>query len=157
VTPSVIVKPTPKPKPRVDLVLFPLALSLLALSSCASQSPVPVAPTAPEGDCTWVPPDPDVPAREADGAVPPPPAQECAAGTADCDSDTANGCEVVLADDPGNCGGCGKQCAYPQATGGCVGGACRLVGCWPGYVDKDRDPKNGCEQLGVKPVKRFAP
>src|SRR6185369_13018025 len=45
----------------------------------------------------------------------------CAAGTADCDADTSNGCETVLATDALNCGECSVSCG---AGGVCTGGLC---------------------------------
>ncbi len=45
----------------------------------------------------------------------------CAMGRADCDGNTANGCEVTTTTDVANCGACGRACA---ATFRCVDGAC---------------------------------
>ncbi len=45
----------------------------------------------------------------------------CAAGTADCDGDVANGCETNTATSATSCGRCGNACAPGQA---CVAGAC---------------------------------
>lgn len=48
----------------------------------------------------------------------------CAPGFADCDNDVANGCEISIATDPNNCGGCGERRAcQPQQT--CVDGRCQ--------------------------------
>jgi hypothetical protein len=71
--------------------------------------------------------------------------QDCAPGTADCDRDHGNGCEVTLADDPKNCGICGTDCSVPHAETGCLGGTCRFIHCAPGYCDNDGDDENGCE------------
>ena len=46
----------------------------------------------------------------------------CMAGTANCDGNAANGCEVNTNTDAKNCGGCGKACANNAPN--CVGGKC---------------------------------
>ncbi|MBQ9818027.1 MAG: hypothetical protein IJM59_11280 [Proteobacteria bacterium] len=48
--------------------------------------------------------------------------RQCEAGYADCDGNTANGCESLLASDANNCGICGKSCS----EGGCQNSTC----CW---------------------------
>jgi len=45
----------------------------------------------------------------------------CAAGYADCNLDTTDGCEVLLKSDPQNCGACGHDCK----GGGCSNGVCQ--------------------------------
>ncbi len=46
---------------------------------------------------------------------------ECSAGFADCDASSANGCEVDLQTDAGNCGACGRSCQGTPCTDGmCV-------------------------------------
>ncbi len=45
----------------------------------------------------------------------------CSLGTADCDGDSANGCEVNTNTDSNNCGSCGNKC--PPGTH-CVNGSC---------------------------------
>ncbi|MFO0755921.1 MAG: DNRLRE domain-containing protein [Byssovorax sp.] len=49
----------------------------------------------------------------------------CAAGTADCDGNAANGCETSLTT-TNNCGACGVSCEdnNPCTVDGCVAGAC---------------------------------
>ena len=47
---------------------------------------------------------------------------ECAPGWADCDGAPLDGCEVNLAEDPVNCGQCGRGCLF----GGCNAGHCVL-------------------------------
>jgi hypothetical protein len=69
----------------------------------------------------------------------------CNAGFADCDGDTANGCEVAPAADVANCGACGHACALPHASPVCAAGACAVGTCDAGYADCDGDPANGCE------------
>lgn len=68
----------------------------------------------------------------------------CNSGHADCDGQAETGCEVdtsTLLD----CGGCGRSCAPPNATGVCDSGECRVDQCDAGHADCDRDPSNGCE------------
>ncbi|MBI5517205.1 MAG: hypothetical protein HY909_25725 [Deltaproteobacteria bacterium] len=69
----------------------------------------------------------------------------CDMGRGDCDGNMANGCEVDLATDPRNCRLCGNACAVPNATPGCVMGACTVGMCDPGRADCDRSVTNGCE------------
>jgi len=71
--------------------------------------------------------------------------QNCSPGTADCDRNPDNNCEVVLADDAKNCGVCGVECAAPNADSACMGGTCRIISCAPGHCDRDGAPENGCE------------
>ncbi len=66
----------------------------------------------------------------------------CAPGQADCDGVAANGCEVDLTADGGNCGGCGVVCTQGRT---CVSGACSTAVCAAGLADCDHDATNGCE------------
>ena len=51
----------------------------------------------------------------------------CASGLADCDGDSANGCETILLGSTQNCGGCGIVCMAPtNQQARCVAGACTL-------------------------------
>ena len=62
--------------------------------------------------------------------------------------DAGAGVKAYCADltgDPKNCGGCGITCTFANATPTCVGSACKLGACDPGWVDLDGDPSNGCE------------
>ncbi len=69
----------------------------------------------------------------------------CATGFADCDGDSANGCEVDTQTTAGHCGMCGAQCsAGANATGRCAMGRC-AVACSAGFGDCDNNPANGCE------------
>ncbi len=71
--------------------------------------------------------------------------QACAPGTADCDGQGGNGCEVSLSS-AGNCGVCGNACGpFAHATPACMAGACALGSCDAGYADCDGDVSNGCE------------
>jgi len=117
-----------------------VAWLLFGLGSCAEHSPATVSPH-------------DVPRTESGEAAAEPKAEDlfddpsasCATGTANCDRDQKNGCEVSLTDDPENCGACGTDCAAFHATTGCVGGICRILHCESAFSDADADPKNGCE------------
>jgi streptogramin lyase len=71
--------------------------------------------------------------------------QTCAAGFADCDANTADGCERNLASDLSHCGRCGNACpARANAASVCNAGACGFV-CMQGFADCDGNPTNGCE------------
>jgi hypothetical protein len=70
---------------------------------------------------------------------------ECPAGRGDCDGDPANGCEADLESDADHCHVCGHSCRGAHAAVGCFDGACRLLGCDPGYGDCDHLAENGCE------------
>jgi hypothetical protein len=72
----------------------------------------------------------------------------CAPGFSDCDGLPGNGCEydnTGFPTDPNNCGACGAACAPAHGTGLCTAGACKVVGCAPGFSDCDGLPGNGCE------------
>ncbi len=69
----------------------------------------------------------------------------CNAGFVDCDGKFANGCEVNVAGDPMNCGGCGKACKAANATPLCANGACALGPCSAGFADCDKVIADGCE------------
>jgi hypothetical protein len=58
----------------------------------------------------------------------------CNTGFADCDGNTANGCETDTLNDPAHCGSCGGVCpAVASGSPACVGGACS-VACAPGFA-----------------------
>jgi len=69
----------------------------------------------------------------------------CVSGFLDCDGDAANGCEADLRTSTTSCGGCGRACAPPRATGVCEAGACRIGSCMAGFADCNMDPADGCE------------
>lgn len=54
----------------------------------------------------------------------------CTQGFADCDKKPANGCEIDVASDVANCGGCGAKCPLGDK---CAGGHC---GCTAGFAAK---------------------
>ena len=93
----------------------------------------------------------------------------CAPGTWNMDGLPGNGCECSegpeicnneddncdgqvdegfdLAADPANCGECGQACAPPDAVEwACVGGVCVVLACPDGFMDKDGEWTNGCEE-----------
>jgi len=74
----------------------------------------------------------------------------CIPGQADCDADLGrpggNGCETAIMTDANNCGGCGVVCdAPPNATAGCIAGACGVGTCHAGWADCDQNHSTGCE------------
>ncbi len=72
-------------------------------------------------------------------------AATCPTGSADCDKNAGNGCEVDLTSDDANCGACGKACTGGAHTGAsCEASVCKQT-CDTGYDDCDEDFANGCE------------
>jgi hypothetical protein len=77
---------------------------------------------------------------------------DCASPLADCNGDaklpTGNGCETDTSTDSNNCGGCGVQCYFANASAKCVGKVCQLDACAAGY--SDCTVASGCEtKLGT--------
>lgn len=97
---------------------------------------------------------------------------DCAQGFYDLDKDPSNGCEyncissnngVEVCDEVDNdcnglvdddvdtsgnvnhCGTCKIACILENAVPSCAQGACVIAECLPGFTDKDKDSKNGCE------------
>lgn len=69
---------------------------------------------------------------------------ECEAGSADCNEDPTDGCEVTLGTGT-NCNSCGDSCdAGPNASGSCVAQSCEFD-CAAGFGNCDGDWSNGCE------------
>jgi hypothetical protein len=63
----------------------------------------------------------------------------------DCNDNPADGCEVNIASDAQNCGGCGTMCpARSHASPGCASQICTVV-CDPNYEDCNDNPADGCE------------
>ncbi|MFO0647695.1 MAG: hypothetical protein U0326_15745 [Polyangiales bacterium] len=69
----------------------------------------------------------------------------CLAGFSDCDGDIVTGCEVDTRTSAAHCGGCGRACAPPHATGACAAGVCAVASCEAGWGDCDGAAANGCE------------
>ncbi|MBW1808306.1 MAG: S8 family serine peptidase [Deltaproteobacteria bacterium] len=70
---------------------------------------------------------------------------DCDEGFADCDQNSANGCETDLADDSDNCGACDNVCDFANASATCTDSNCILGTCDQGYGDCDGLAANGCE------------
>jgi hypothetical protein len=68
----------------------------------------------------------------------------CAQGYADCDGNSANGCESAVMTDVAHCGSCAVHCLNGHGTTTCAGGAC-LPSCAASFGDCDSNPDNGCE------------
>ena len=69
----------------------------------------------------------------------------CNSGFANCDNNTANGCEVNVRTDLNNCGGCGRSCLVANGNGTCFNGQCGISSCNAGFADCDNNAANGCE------------
>lgn len=69
----------------------------------------------------------------------------CTGPLANCDDDVTNGCEVDTRSSVSNCGGCGVQCAYANATAECRAGLCAFGACAAGFADCNANPADGCE------------
>ena len=70
----------------------------------------------------------------------------CTQGFADCDKVPGTGCEISVATDIMNCGGCGNACPVPaNATASCVNAQCGVGQCKFGFADCNKNPNDGCE------------
>ena len=70
----------------------------------------------------------------------------CAQGFSDCDKTPANGCEINVAGDVLNCGGCGNACPVPvNAAPSCVNAQCGVGPCKFGFADCNKNANDGCE------------
>jgi hypothetical protein len=56
----------------------------------------------------------------------------------DCDQRLDNGCEIA-ANDPKNCGACGRACAVEHGVATCVNEVCKVAVCDEGYDDCDHN------------------
>ena len=70
---------------------------------------------------------------------------QCQATFGNCNNDRSDGCEQRLADDPSNCGVCGRVCSSVNAASVCAVSLCGLGTCATGFGDCDQDTTNGCE------------
>ncbi len=68
----------------------------------------------------------------------------CDTGYADCDANSATGCEADLSS-VGTCGDCNTACSYDHATAACNQGACEIGTCDIGWGNCDANDANGCE------------
>jgi hypothetical protein len=69
----------------------------------------------------------------------------CASNYKDCDGSPANGCEINVTTDIGNCGGCGQLCNATNGAPSCIAGQCG-ISCSAGFGNCDGQAGNGCEQ-----------
>jgi hypothetical protein len=108
------------------------SLNVLHCGSCANACPATAGtPSCVEGKCGL---------------------SNCTSPLADCNGDalspTGNGCETNTSTDAANCGGCGVQCYFPNASAQCIGKVCQLGTCAAGYADCTVE--TGCEtKLGT--------
>lgn len=65
---------------------------------------------------------------------------QCAVGDVCCTGSCAN-----LSTDPNNCGSCGNACTVAHGWGVCVGGICKIGGCYPPWADCNGIYADGCE------------
>jgi plastocyanin len=70
----------------------------------------------------------------------------CSDGFADCDAIASTGCEVHIAEDPGNCGACKAACATTNiASNSCTNGVCTGT-CEMGWADcRGTKRSTGCQ------------
>lgn len=68
----------------------------------------------------------------------------CANGFADCDGQTANGCETSVASTSEHCGKCENVCLNDHGDATCAEGLC-APSCTAGFADCDGMAVNGCE------------
>ena len=70
----------------------------------------------------------------------------CPSPFADCNGNSADGCEINIGTSLTNCGACGNVCpTLPNGNVVCVNGTCVLSSCNPGFGNCDGNPANGCE------------
>ena len=95
----------------------------------------------------------------------------CVPGFVDLNQDNSDGCEYActatgeelcdgvdndcngetdetfdLTSDVGNCGSCGNVCRLANAVARCGSGECAVQRCEAGFINKDGDDSNGCEE-----------
>jgi hypothetical protein len=71
----------------------------------------------------------------------------CEAGTADCNGEPSDGCEIDTTSDPSHCGGCDEVCGIvPDASPSCVDSTC-VPSCFSGSGDCNGEYDDGCEVL----------
>ena len=74
----------------------------------------------------------------------------CAIGTclypwADCNQNTADGCETNTLTDTSNCGMCGVVCNSVGGAAQCQSGQCKAPVCSTPFADCNQDARDGCE------------
>lgn len=72
---------------------------------------------------------------------------DCEAGTADCDGDPTNGCEMETVEELEHCGECENHCGAKSAVDetACYASMCHVLTCQDGFGDCDGLGENGCE------------
>ncbi len=60
-----------------------------------------------------------------------------------CDGTADEGFDVQV--DPLHCGQCNRECDLPNAVPGCEEGDCVVANCEAGWVNRNNDPRDGCE------------
>ncbi|GMU59185.1 MAG: hypothetical protein AMXMBFR34_09480 [Myxococcaceae bacterium] len=72
-----------------------------------------------------------------------PVAETCDTKDNDCDGTVDNGFDTTS--NVAHCGACNQPCSLPHAVPKCVGGACDVDFCQPGWSNADGVASNGCE------------
>ncbi len=70
----------------------------------------------------------------------------CQDGYANCDNQSANGCEIELKSSGLHCGACNKVCTLFKAIPSCQDGKCVVTACEEGWGDCNGNADDGCEQ-----------
>ncbi len=73
---------------------------------------------------------------------------QCDQGFEDCNTNSADGCEINTQTDSANCGGCGDEYLCDLANTNaheCYNGTCRVVSCDEPFANCDGESDNGCE------------
>jgi hypothetical protein len=68
---------------------------------------------------------------------------DCPVGFGDCNGDPADGCEIDLTKDAGNCKTCGTACVAANGVAACVASSCKIDSCAKGYADCDASAPGG--------------
>ncbi len=69
----------------------------------------------------------------------------CSSNFANCDGNSANGCEVDLRTSVLNCGACGQTGTFPNAQAACVNGLLTIATCNSGWANCNGLISDGCE------------
>jgi hypothetical protein len=77
----------------------------------------------------------------------------CLTGFADCNNTSSDGCEVDTTTSVGNCGACGRGCAFANASAACSSSTCALSACNTGFADCNGTASDGCEVNTTSNVK----
>jgi len=118
----------PLANPALDAAVPAVATGTSMTAMATMPPPVTTTPAAEPATATQDKTEPATPSCEADRA--------------DCDGDSANGCEVDLLNDRAHCGSCTSACQSEDCM--CLDGAL-AVSCAGTQADCDGDAANGCE------------